>query len=122
MTLTLTLDTPAIWGAYDFSMFFGILYIPQRPFSTNEPAKEFSWRGRDSSEGVISCGERNAGGISFLGEGRIEGWINLYGECRFEGIRQPGPGFAVRAAAGMQAEWDGYNEDAYEEERVNRWR
>ena len=77
MTLTLTLDSPVIWGAYDFSMFSGILYIPQRPFSTLEGAKHFSWRGRDSSEGIASFGDGNTGEIRFLGNGRVEGWINL---------------------------------------------
>ena len=47
--------------------------------------------------------------------------MNLAGDCEFTGVRQPGPGTAMRSAASMRAEWDSYNEDAYEEERIGRW-
>ncbi|KAL8756087.1 MAG: hypothetical protein Q9199_003186 [Rusavskia elegans] len=120
-TLILTLDSPAVWGEYDFGLFTGVLHIPQRPFAASSDTLSFQWRGRENSEGEMSFGDNCVGGISFLGNGHIAGWINLYGECRFEGTRRDGPGTAIRSATSMQDEWDGYNEDEYERERVGRW-
>ncbi|KAL8760619.1 MAG: hypothetical protein Q9184_003209 [Pyrenodesmia sp. 2 TL-2023] len=121
-TLILTLDSPAIWGEYDFDMFSGILYIPQRPYAVSSDELVFEWRGRENGEGEMSFGDTCVGGISFLGNGYIEGWMNLYGKCRFQGTRRDGPGTAVRSAISMRDEWAGYNEDEYERERVGRWR
>jgi hypothetical protein len=63
------------------------------------------------------------GWIRFLGGGRIEGLINVYGEATFTGERISGqetkPPRDVRS---MRNEWDSYNESAYEQERVGRWR
>ncbi|KAL8668406.1 MAG: hypothetical protein Q9168_006963 [Polycauliona sp. 1 TL-2023] len=120
-TLVLTLDSPSIWAEYDFGMFTGILFIPQRPYSASNDTFQFQWRGRENSEGQMSFGDNCVGEISFLGNGRIEGWINLYGEARFEGVRQDGPGTAIRSAKDMREEWDGYNDEEYEHERVGRW-
>ncbi|KAL8638138.1 MAG: hypothetical protein Q9226_009029 [Calogaya cf. arnoldii] len=120
-TLVLTLDSPAIWGEYDFGMFSGVLHIPQRPFAASSDMLSFQWRGRENSEGEMSFGDNCVGGISFLGNGYIEGWINLYGECRFEGMRRDGPGTAVSSATTIRDEWESYNEDEYERERVGRW-
>ncbi|KAL8856736.1 MAG: hypothetical protein Q9178_006693 [Gyalolechia marmorata] len=120
-TIVLTLDSPSIWGEYDFGMFSGILRIPQRPFVASGDMLPFEWRGRENSEGEMSFGDNCVGGISFLGNGYIEGWINLYGDCRFEGTRMDGPGTAMSSAADLRDQWDSYNEDEYERERVGRW-
>ncbi|KAL8880412.1 MAG: hypothetical protein Q9198_002173 [Flavoplaca austrocitrina] len=120
-TIVLTLDSPSVWGEYDFGMFSGILRIPQRPFVVSGDMLPFEWRGRENSEGEMSFGNNCVGGISFLGNGYIEGWINLYGECRFEGTRMDGPGTAMSSAADLRDQWDSYNEDEYERERVGRW-
>ncbi|KAL9038571.1 MAG: hypothetical protein Q9180_003055 [Flavoplaca navasiana] len=120
-TIVLTLDSPSVWGEYDFGMFSGILRIPQRPFVASGGMLPFEWRGRENSEGEMSFGGNCVGGISFLGNGYIEGWINLYGECRFEGTRMDGPGTAMSSAADLRDQWDSYNEDEYERERVDRW-
>ncbi|KAL8993955.1 MAG: hypothetical protein Q9169_005961 [Polycauliona sp. 2 TL-2023] len=120
-TLILTLDSPSIWAAYDFGMFRGILFIPQRPYSASREALPFQWRGREDSEYQMSFGDNCVGAISFLGNGYIEGWITLDGECRFEGTRRDGPGTAIVSAKDMRDEWDGYNEEVYERERVARW-
>ena len=69
----------------------------------------------------MSFGDGCEGEISFLGGGRIEGWIGVYGECKFEGRRREEAGTKVRSAGSMRGEWEGYNEEAYEEERVGRW-
>ena len=123
LTLTLTLDTPALWGAYDFGMFSGVLLLPNRPLSASaENALPLTWRGRENGEGEMSFGERCTGEIKFLGGGRIEGWMSVYGQLEFTGMRRTGPGAPVRTARSMRAEWEGYNDAAYEEERVGRWR
>ena len=121
-TLILTLDTPQIWGSYDFGMFSGILHIPSRPYSASSSQfLELRWRGRENGEGEMSFGEDCCGGLSFLGDGLIEGWMNLYGKCWFHGVRRDGPGTPVRTARSMREEWEEYNEDEYERERAGRW-
>ena len=120
LDLTLTLDSPSVWGAYDFGMFTGILHLTERPWAISDSCY-FHWRGRENGEGEMSFGDDCNGEIRFLGGGEIEGWINLYGKCGFTGKRRQGPGTPVRTAVRMRAEWDGYNDHAYERERVGRW-
>ena len=121
LTLTLTLDGTTVWGAYDLGMFSGILFLPDRPWQASNQPLPFTWRGRENGEGEMDFGDDCEGEISFLGNGVIEGWISVYGRCCFEGRRRQEAGTAVRTARSMRAEWDGYNEVAYEEERVGRW-
>ncbi|KAI4113871.1 MAG: hypothetical protein LQ345_005241 [Seirophora villosa] len=119
--LILTLESPSVWGQYDLGMFSGLLLIPERPYSASNQELPFSWRGRENGEGEMNFGDDCRGGITFLGDGRIEGWINVYGDCPFEGQRRLGPGAPVRSARSMYDEWDMYNSDEYERERVGRW-
>ena len=121
LILTLTLDSPSVWGTYDFDIFNGIMHLLERPWTVRDTCF-FYWRGRENGEGEMNFGPNCTGEIQFIGNGEIEGSINLLGNFDFTGRRRPGPGNAVRAAADMQAEWEDYNEDAYEHERVNRWR
>ncbi|KAL8864618.1 MAG: hypothetical protein Q9174_007285, partial [Haloplaca sp. 1 TL-2023] len=113
-TIVLTLDSPSVWGQYDFGMFSGIFHVQQRPFAASNEMFPFHWRGRENGEGAMSLGDNNVGEIFFLGNGYIEGWINVYGQCRFEGYRRDGPGTAVSNAIDIRNEWDGYNEEQYE--------
>ena len=121
LTLTLTLDGTTVWGAYDLGMFSGILFLPNRPWQASNSSLPFTWRGRENGEGEMEFGDDCEGEISFLGNGVIEGWISVYGRCCFEGRRREEAGTAVRTARSMREEWEGYNEEAYEEERVGRW-
>ncbi|KAL8941124.1 MAG: hypothetical protein Q9216_002423 [Gyalolechia sp. 2 TL-2023] len=121
LTLILTLDTPSVWGAYDFGMFSGILHLSQRPYSAPDEL-ELRWRGRENGEGEMSFGENCGGVLCFRGDGVVEGWMNFYGECWFEGVRRAEAGTLVRTARSMREEWEGYCEDEYERERVGRWR
>ena len=121
LTLTLTLDGTTVWGAYDLGMFSGILFLPNRPWQASNSPLPFTWRGRENGEGEMEFGDDCEGEISFLGNGVIEGWISVYGRCCFEGRRREEAGTAVRTARSMREEWEGYNEEAYEEERVGRW-
>ena len=121
LTLTLTLDGTTVWGAYDLGMFSGILFLPNRPWQASNSSLPCIWRGRENGEGEMDFGDQCVGEISFLGNGVIEGWISVYGRCCFEGRRREEAGTAVRTARSMREEWEGYNEEAYEEERVGRW-
>lgn len=120
--LILALETPCIWGAYDFGAFSGILHLAQRPFFPSEEPIPLEWRGRENGEGEMSFGDNCFGEIVFLGNGQIRGSLNnLYGErCDFEGSKVE-EGGARRSAGSMRAEWDGYNDEAYEAERTGRW-
>ncbi|KAL8766506.1 MAG: hypothetical protein Q9209_006722 [Squamulea sp. 1 TL-2023] len=122
MSMILCLDSPEVWGAYDFGMFSGVIHMQIRPWAPSEEPIPFKWRGRENSEGEMSFGDHCQGEITFLGDGRIVGWLNVYGQCHFQGQRRPGPGTAPRSAASMQEEWDGYSEESYEHARVSRWR
>lgn len=123
LTLTLALEGTTVWGAYDLGMFSGILFLPDRPWHASKEPLPFTWRGRENGEGEMSFGNGCQGEISFLGKGRVEGWINVYGNCAFNGVRRAGAGTVAttRPARSMKVEWEGYNERAYEEERTGRW-
>lgn len=121
LNLTLSLDDTTIWGAYDLGIFSGIIFLPSRPWQASSEPLPFTWRGRENGEGEMRFGYGCEGEVSFLGNGKIEGWINVYGRCGFKGVRKPEAGTAVRAARSMRVEWDGYNERAYEEESGARW-
>lgn len=87
MSLILCLDSPAVWGAYDFGMFSGILKLEERAWESSQEPIPFKWRGRENGESEMSFGDNCAVELMFLGCGRIEGWINVYGECHFSGMR-----------------------------------
>ncbi|KAL8693536.1 MAG: hypothetical protein Q9218_001661 [Villophora microphyllina] len=110
LSLTLCLDSPHVWGAYDLGMFSGILRIGSRPFEASPDYLPCRYRGIDEGSGEVEFGDHCTGAIAFLGNGRIEGWLQLNGECHFQGVRRPGPGTAPRNAASMKAEWYSYNE------------
>ncbi|KAL9080493.1 MAG: hypothetical protein Q9157_000727 [Trypethelium eluteriae] len=115
-SLILCLEGNTIWGAYDFGMHSGILYLDSRPWTSSWDELPFSWRGRENSEGQMSFGPSNHGWIRFLGNGQIEGMINCYGDARFSGQRVSGNGEtrAPRDARSMRIEWEGYNQRDYE--------
>lgn len=111
LTLLLTLATPTIWGAYDFGPFSGIMQICQRPYTASPIGIPLQWRGREPGEPDDSdledeprVSDPGGGSIAFLGGGRIEGTINIYGDVAFEGMRRDGPGYALRSAEDMEEE------------------
>ncbi|KAJ8098915.1 hypothetical protein POJ06DRAFT_282784 [Lipomyces tetrasporus] len=121
-TLILCLSGNSVWGAYDFGMYHGILYMPDRPYSASQDMVPFTWRGRERGEGEMSFDEDNEGYMRFLGDGKIEGEINCYGQAKFIGSRTSGNNTRLpRSVASMQHEWNGYNSHEYERERVARW-
>ncbi|KAK4690846.1 hypothetical protein P7C71_g6037, partial [Lecanoromycetidae sp. Uapishka_2] len=74
LKLTLTLEGATVWGAYDLGVYSGILFLPTRPWHVSNEALPFTYRGRGIYEGEMSFGQGCVGEISFLGNGRIEGW------------------------------------------------
>ena len=122
-SLILTLDNQSLWGAYDFGMFEGILYLTTRPYAASNEQLAFTWRGRENGEGETSFGDGNVGWLKFLGGGRIEGMINCYGQARFSGRRVSGSHTrSERDARSMRDEWNDYNEEEYEQASRARWR
>ena len=103
----LTLETPGIWGAYNFANFQGILYLVRRPLMVGD-ACHFYWRGKDVSTGLIQSSENCCGQLDFPGNGVIVGRISLLPGIFFTGTRRPGPGTPVRTAMDMRSEWDHY--------------
>lgn len=121
LSLVLTLDTPGMWGAYDFGMFSGIIHFPNRPMVSSYEPIPCQWRGRENSEGQMSFGDQCTGAITFLGGGMIQGWLSLYGRCEFVGSRRAGPGNAPRTAVSMREEWNEYNQGEYDAASRSRW-
>lgn len=120
-TLIMALQGTEIWMSYDFGMFSGIIHLSRRPFEASDNRIEFTWRGVENSEGVITYNGQG-GWIQFLGNGRIEGMIPVYGEAKFRGTRISGNATrSERSAISMRQEWDGYSEAEYERRRVGRW-
>ncbi|RDI76426.1 hypothetical protein Vi05172_g13591 [Venturia inaequalis] len=120
-TLIMALQGTEIWMEYDFGMFSGIMHLSRRPYEASDARLELNWRGVENSEGVITySGE--SGWIRFLGNGNIDGMIPCYGDAKFSGTRISGNATrSDRSAASMREEWDGYNEEEYEERRIGRW-
>ncbi|KAK6955957.1 hypothetical protein Daesc_003604 [Daldinia eschscholtzii] len=120
-SLVFTLSGTELWGVFDLGIAEGVLRLPQRPWQSSPQPLGFTWRGRELY-GPIIYGDNNAGTIRFLGGGRIEGSFDWMG-ITFEGRRADGQGTRSEVDINsMRADWDGYNEDEYERERVNRWR
>jgi hypothetical protein len=121
-SLIMCLCGNSVWGAYDFGMHSGIIYLPDRPYAASHDELPFTWRGRENGEGEISFGPGNTGWIRFLGNGKIEGMITCYGQAKFTGQRISGNDTrAPRDARSMRDEWDGYNQREYDRANRARW-
>ncbi|KAM0261107.1 hypothetical protein ACHAQJ_002368 [Trichoderma viride] len=121
LSLVLTLAGSSLWGGFDLGVIEGVMYFEERPRSSSFDTVPFRWRGREA-EGPISYDDRNNDGwIKFLGDGRIEGWIDFQG-IHFEGHRVPGQGTRSEVdAKTLRNEWNEYTEDEYERENRSRW-
>ncbi|KAH8125910.1 hypothetical protein LI328DRAFT_155429 [Trichoderma asperelloides] len=122
LNLVLTLAGPSLWGRFDLGLVEGVMYFQERPCNSSLDAVQFSWRGHEPN-GPISYDDRyNKGWIKFLGDGRIEGWINHLG-IYFEGHRISGQGIRSEIdAQTMKRMWDEYYmEDEYEQQNRERW-
>jgi hypothetical protein len=122
-TLILAIDGTHIWGSFEFGILEGILHIGGRPYRASTDDFGFTWRGRETGEGEMQFGYDCSGNIAFLGDGEIGGELrSTYGNFQFRGSRVSGEDTRpARSARDMRNEWEQYNEDEYESERVGRW-
>lgn len=118
ITLSLRLNGREIWGTYEFGMFEGVLWMPERPMRPSFNRIPFKWRGRENGEGEMSFADDQEGWIEFLGDGDIVGMISCCGDLHFRGQRIDS---TVRTASDLRDEWDGYNEEEYGRENRARW-
>ncbi|KAF4984696.1 hypothetical protein FZEAL_136 [Fusarium zealandicum] len=119
--LTLTIAGNALWGSFNLGIYEGVLYFDERPRRSSHDEIRFRWRGRED-QGPIFYGNQNEGWIKFLGDGRIEGCLDMQ-RLHFQGRRHPGQGTrSAIDARSLQDEWNGYSEEVYEEENRSRWR
>ncbi|CAI7657337.1 unnamed protein product [Penicillium glandicola] len=118
ITLSLRLNGREIWGTYEFGMFEGVLWMPERPMKPSFERFPFKWRGRETGEGEMSFADDQEGWIEFLGDGDIVGMISCCEDLHFRGQRIDS---SVRTASDLRNEWDGYNEEEYGRESRARW-
>ncbi|EHK18315.1 uncharacterized protein TRIVIDRAFT_47613 [Trichoderma virens Gv29-8] len=122
LSLVFTIAGSSLWGRFDFGIIEGVLYFEERPWSSSYDSIPFFWRGREAEGPISYDDENNRGWIKFLGDGRIEGWIDHQG-VQFEGQRLPGQGTRSEIdASTMQNEWDLYTEEEYNRLNEARWR
>ncbi|KAF7526314.1 hypothetical protein PCG10_004257 [Penicillium crustosum] len=118
ITLSLRLNGTEMWGTYEFGMFEGVLWMPERPMRPSFDRIPFMWRGWETSEGEMSFDDHQEGWIEFLGDGDIVGMISCCGDLHFRGQRIDS---SVRTASDLRDEWYGYNEEEYGRESRARW-
>jgi hypothetical protein len=109
LNIILCLNTPQVWGAYDFGRYFGIFLLEQRPYRATDETLPVYWRGREYGIGTMAPTENDVSWISFLGNGEIEGCLDLDGSIGFWGTRIESPGTSSpRSAWSMKEEWNSY--------------
>ncbi|KAF5989674.1 hypothetical protein FBULB1_677 [Fusarium bulbicola] len=119
--LTLTISGNRLWGKFNLGVYEGVLLFEERPMRSSHDRVWFKWRGRED-QGPVIYGDRNEGWMEFLGDGRIEGWLDRQ-SLSFQARRLPGQGTRSSIDAHtLQDEWNGYSYDLYEEENRARWR
>lgn len=88
----------------------------------SDPFKlHFSWRGRETGEGEIQNSECNRGWIQFLNKKHLqfEGEVSI----DFVGRNAKFSGYKISTdTENFSKRWGDYSEEAYERERVGRWR
>ncbi|KAF5645957.1 uncharacterized protein FTJAE_2387 [Fusarium tjaetaba] len=119
--LTLTIAGNRLWGRFNLGVYEGVLLIEERPMRSSHDRVWFKWRGRED-QGPVIYGDRNQGWMEFLGDGRIEGWLD-HQSLSFQARRLPGQGTRSSIdARALHDEWNGYSHRLYEEENRARWR
>ncbi|KAM0353042.1 hypothetical protein ACHAPU_001928 [Fusarium lateritium] len=118
--LVLTLAGNNLWGRLNLGVYECVLFFDERPMQSSHDRFWFKWRGRED-QGPIIYGNNNHGWMQFLGDGRIEGWLDCQ-SLSFQAHRLPNQGTRSSIdARSLQSEWDGYSEQLYEEENRARW-
>ncbi|GKU03583.1 hypothetical protein FLAG1_06223 [Fusarium langsethiae] len=120
LNLTLTLAGNKLWGQFNLGVYEGVLRFDERPMRSSHDRLNFTWRGRED-QGPVMYGNNNTGWMEFLGNGRINGWLD-HQSLSFRARRIEGQGTRSRIdAASLQDEWSGYTYELYEEENRARW-
>ncbi|KAI2632060.1 hypothetical protein GGR54DRAFT_15514 [Hypoxylon sp. NC1633] len=119
-SLILTLSGNGLWARFELGVVSGVMRFDQRPWQSSHDPVDFIWRGREQY-GPIMYGNNHKGWIKFFGDGHIKGFLDFM-RIEFSGDRLTSQGTRSEVdAATMQSEWNGYNEQVYEEERRARW-
>jgi hypothetical protein len=120
LELTLTLAGNELWGRFNLGVYEGVLRFDERPMRSSHDRLYFTWRGRED-QGPVIYGENNEGWMEFLGNGRINGCIDRQ-SLSFRVRRVEGQGTRSSIdARDLQDEYDGYDEDLYDQENRARW-
>ncbi|CAG7558897.1 unnamed protein product [Fusarium equiseti] len=120
LELTLTLAGNELWGQFNLGVYEGVLRFDERPMRSSHDRLYFTWRGRED-QGPVIYGENNEGWMEFLGNGRINGCIERQ-SLFFRARRVEGQGTRSSInARDLQDEYDGYDEDLYDQENRARW-
>jgi hypothetical protein len=106
LSLILCLDTPRVWGAFDFGRYSGVFLLDQRPYRASDEPLPIQWRGREYGIGKVLPCEGDASWIAFLGDGEIEGCLDLDGEIGFWGRRVTMS--SARNIRSIREEWNSY--------------
>jgi hypothetical protein len=70
----------------------------------------------------MSFNKNNTGSITFLGNGKIKGRMKWLGDFEFFGKEVVRERVVwPKSVPGWKSQWRGFNERAYESERVGRW-
>ncbi|KAI9734888.1 MAG: hypothetical protein M1834_001968 [Cirrosporium novae-zelandiae] len=109
-TLTITLATPSLWGAFSFGDISGLFLVPTRPYVPSPEPLYFNWRGFDEGNGYNRAGQ---GWITFLGGGLMEMGFDVTDEqgWQIRGHRDQGPGNAPLDARNLKREWNMRGQD-----------
>lgn len=111
LSLVITLDGARVWAEFNFGVWTGIMLLQGNPTHGLGRGLPLAWRGHKIGQAERSSSTNNSGFVSFLGDGKVEGYLtNMFDEkCDFQGLRQPGLCAALRTARSMRDEWESYD-------------
>ncbi|MCJ1481438.1 hypothetical protein MMC06_001596 [Schaereria dolodes] len=108
--IMLSLDGDSLWGSFDLGAFRGVMLFPQRPYRASDEPIGCHWRGMERDTGNFDGGDHCVGDVAFLGDGNIEGTLNLDGGFRFT-AHKSSP--LQRHKSTFKDEWEDYGDAIY---------
>lgn len=114
-----------LWISFDLGIVSGVMRSSGPPSMTNTPL-EFTWRGTEAGEGIMTFQDCNVASLVFLGDGKIKGTISgdLFQDIEFAGKRNAEKSKNVvfqKYVASWKEEYRGINWRSYEAANVARW-